>query len=76
MDEPPETLEKVEEVEYRLHQTFPQPIQVVAEPPFVLRSSGWGMFTIYITISLKDGSEEHAEHFLSLEDSWPVDAPA
>ena len=71
MDEPRETLDLVEEVEYRLHPTFPEPIQVIREPPFALRTTGWGVFVIHITIALRDGSEEHAEYSLSFDKPWP-----
>lgn len=73
MDEPAEKLEKVKSVEYRLHETFPNPIRNVEDQnsQFALESSGWGEFQIYITIYLKDGTEEHTKYYLDLEKPWP-----
>lgn len=66
MDEPKEKLDLVDAVEYRLHRTFPNPIRVVKDrdSKFALKSSGWGMFTIYITVYLKDGKEVQTQHWL------------
>jgi len=73
MDEPPEKLTKVKSVEYRLHETFPNPIRVAEDrnSRFALRSSGWGEFWIFITIYLKDGAEEHTKYYLDLGKPWP-----
>jgi transcription initiation factor IIF auxiliary subunit len=73
MDEPPEVLEQVDMVEYRLHETFPNPIRVQTntEENFALRSAGWGVFRIFITVHLKDGSEAHETYDLSFDKSWP-----
>ncbi len=68
-----EELEKIKAVEYRLHQTFPDPIRVVEnrDDRFALRASGWGEFVIFITIYFEDGSEEHTEYYLDLGKPWP-----
>ena len=73
MDEPPEKLNKVRSVEYRLHKTFPDPIRVAEDPRsrFALGASGWGEFWIFITIYLKDGTEEHTKYHLDLRKPWP-----
>lgn len=73
MDEPTEKLEKVSSVEYRLHETFPNPIRTVEDRSsrFALESSGWGEFRILITIYLKDETEEHTEYDLDLSKPWP-----
>lgn len=75
MKEPPNKLDQVRSVEYRLHETFPNPIRVVEDRDsrFALRSAGWGEFTIFITIYLKDGKEEHTEYYLDLRKTWPPD---
>jgi hypothetical protein len=68
MDELPERLRKVKSVEYRLHETFPDPIRVVEDrnSRFALQSEGWGEFIIYIVIYLEDGTEEYGEYKLDL----------
>lgn len=73
MSEPPERLELVDQVEYRLHYTFPDPIRVVTDRKsrFALDASGWGEFVIYITIYTKDGHEQFAEYALDLSKPPP-----
>jgi len=73
MDEPPATLETVRGVEYRLHETFPDLIRTSedAKRQFAIESSGWGEFTIFITIYLQDGAEERTEYSLDLSRPWP-----
>jgi transcription initiation factor IIF auxiliary subunit len=75
MDEPIEKLDKVESVEYRLHETFPNPIRTVEDRDsrFALRAVGWGEFKIFITVYLKDGTEVYTEYDLDLGKSWPRD---
>ncbi len=68
MNEPPEKLALVDYVEYRLHDTFPDPVRVAenADDKFSLSSAGWGEFTIFITVYLKDGREVETTHYLKL----------
>ena len=75
MDEPAEKTEKVESVEYRLHETFPNPIRTVEDRDsrFALKAMGWGEFMIFITVFLKDGTEVHTEYDLDLDKPWPDD---
>jgi transcription initiation factor IIF auxiliary subunit len=74
MDEPPDRLELVEAVEYRLHETFPKPVRFIDDPTagFVVRSAGWGEFRIMITVYLKDGTEVQSTYMLDLTKPWPV----
>lgn len=76
MDEPPPTLARVRSVEYRLHETFPDPIRTSedAERRFAIDSSGWGEFMILITVYLQDGTEERTRYSLDLGKPWPVEA--
>ena len=81
VDEPPEVLAKIAEVEYLLHPTFPQPHQVRrnASDKFALESAGWGEFNVLITVKHRDGSEEHTKYYLTLtsqEKPWPVEQMA
>ncbi len=52
-------LEKIKYVEYVLHETFPDPIRKISDrgSGFQLETSGWGTFTVYLTIKLKSGLE-------------------
>lgn len=74
MDEPAEKRDKVESVEYRLHETFPNPIRTVEDrdSQFSLTGVGWGEFDIFITIYLKDGKEVHTKYYLDLDKPWPA----
>jgi len=67
------TLDRIKQVTYILHPTFPNPIQVVNDrgSKFALNSSGWGSFTMSIVIEFKDGKEEQAKYFLDLGKKWP-----
>jgi len=77
MVEPPEVLEKISTVEYRLHETFPNPIRIVKDRKsgFALSSAGWGNFTIHITVYLKDGREIPKKYYLELKKPWPSSEP-
>lgn len=65
----PEYLDAIDHVIYNLHYTFPEPVQIRRDPQdnFRLRTSGWGIFTIYIKIMFKDQSILDLEHELVLE---------
>jgi transcription initiation factor IIF auxiliary subunit len=73
MAEPRERLDLVDHVEYRLHETFPDPIRLVSnrDSGFALDSSGWGEFLIVITISMKDGTEHYVQYQLDLNKPPP-----
>lgn len=77
MDEPDENLDKVRSVEYRLHETFPNPIRMIDDrnSRFALKSAGWGEFWIFITVHLQDGTEEHVKFYLDLSRPWPSADP-
>jgi hypothetical protein len=69
VDEPPERLSLIEEVEYLLHPTFPQPRQVRRNPGdgFALETAGWGEFTPLITVKYKDGRQQRVRYQLVLD---------
>jgi transcription initiation factor IIF auxiliary subunit len=68
MDETAVKLAQVQSVEYRLHETFEKTIWTIEDrnSQFALEGDGWGEFTIYITIYLKDGTEEYTAYNLDL----------
>lgn len=73
IDEPPEQLNKIKSVEYLLHPTFPQPVQVCTNPnnKFALETLGWGEFSILVRVNYKDGSKEDSDYLLRLNKGWP-----
>jgi transcription initiation factor IIF auxiliary subunit len=74
VDEPPEVLNNIDEVEYTLHPTFPEPNQVRSDPrdKFALETSGWGEFRILAIVRYKDGREERPTYWLDLHKPWPI----
>lgn len=68
LEGPAGDLDRVEHVEYILHPTFPQPVQMVKDRAsnFRLDANGWGEFLIYANVHLKDGQVQKHEHWLSL----------
>jgi len=74
VDEPAETIGLIRSVEYVLHPTFPDPVREVSDKArrFAMFSSGWGEFTIDISVTCEDSSVVRTRHDLRLrEDDWP-----
>ena len=69
----PAELDNVKCVEYRLHPTFPHPIQEVCErgrgEPFALRGNGWGEFEVEVRITFMDRRKQLYKHWLKLTDT-------
>jgi hypothetical protein len=61
-------LDSVQEVTWKLHPTFKQPIRRVdtRATKFRLDSVGWGEFTIYATLKIKSGRSKSLQHWLKL----------
>ncbi|MDO7173829.1 pYEATS domain-containing protein [Mariniflexile sp. AS56] len=61
-------LNKIENVIYNLHYTFPNPVRIIntRENKFKLKASGWGTFIIYVRINFKDETVTELEHELEL----------
>jgi transcription initiation factor IIF auxiliary subunit len=72
VDEDDEVLDKIESVEYLLHETFPNPNRIIEnrDSKFALETAGWGEFTIFITVRFKDGREEEFTYWLDLSKGW------
>jgi hypothetical protein len=75
MEGPAEELSKISEVQYLLHPSFPNPLQIKKDSikKFALEDSGWGTFQIGITVKFKDNSIQKTYYQLDLNESWPVD---
>ncbi len=61
-------LDKISSVTYILHSTFKNPVQKTSDrsTKFMLKTGGWGTFTFYANILLKDGKEVKLSHDLKL----------
>ena len=68
-----ETLASVSHVEYHLHPTFPEPIQVVRERGhasgrgFELPGSGWGVFVVDVRVFYRNGPVLYLQHQLAFD---------
>lgn len=73
VNEPQSILDRIQEVQYVLHPTFPEPYQTSRDvsKQFELVSAGWGEFTVLITVVYKSGREGKTSYFLDLSKSWP-----
>jgi len=74
IDAPSTLLNDIESVDYKLHSTFPDPLQhrTNRQEKFLLTSSGWGEFTINAEIKLKNGKALTKRHWLTLEYPQPA----
>jgi len=70
LDGPNAELDKIADVEYILHPTFPSPVKHVKsrENKFRLDARGWGEFRIYIKVTDHQGGVEKLDHWLNLFD--------
>lgn len=61
-------IQSIKSVTYILHPTFRDPSRTVTDQAsnFRLETEGWGVFTIYATLKLKDGTSRKLEHELEL----------
>lgn len=66
-------LDRVEKVAWHLHRSFPRPVvpSTDRQNKFILRSSGWGVFTLRATLYLRSGGELELEHLLRLASDAP-----
>jgi transcription initiation factor IIF auxiliary subunit len=72
VDEPDRVLDQIEQVEYTLHPTFPQPHQILKNraDKFALEKAGWGEFTLLINVKFRDGRTETVAYWLDLKKQW------
>lgn len=70
LDGPDAELDKINDVEYILHPTFPSPVKHVKsrENNFRLDARGWGEFRIYIKVTDNQGGVEKLDYWLKLSD--------
>lgn len=69
IDASKEDLDKIEYVTYNLHHTFLKPVRIITnrKSKFKLETSGWGTFTIYAILSLKNDTIIQLQHKLILK---------
>ncbi|KAL3320357.1 YEATS domain-containing protein 4 [Cichlidogyrus casuarinus] len=58
----------IKKVQFKLHESYPNPVRVVSEPPFELCETGWGEFDIGIKLIFSDQNEKPAmiNHLIKL----------
>jgi len=64
-----DVLNKIKCVEYTLHESFPDPVQLICEKgknemAFPYSARGWGTFGIKIKVIFKDGNTQNLSHQL------------
>ncbi|TMQ23817.1 MAG: hypothetical protein E6J90_09620 [Deltaproteobacteria bacterium] len=66
-------LDRVSDVTYLLHPTFPEPVRVVSDrsSAFRLDSAGWGEFMIRADVRMGDGTVRTIHHELELHVAEP-----
>ena len=69
LEGPDKELDEVDHVVYNLHRTFPDPVRKVKDrsSKFKLETAGWGIFTIYVNVVMKEGNVVKLSHDLVLE---------
>ena len=67
-------LKDVQYVEYVLHRTFKNPVREIREKEggFVLKTNGWGTFTLKAFINKKDNSRIKLDHEIVLQFDPPI----
>jgi transcription initiation factor IIF auxiliary subunit len=77
VDEPAEVLATIAEVQYELHPSFDDPIQLRRDPTtqFALERGGWGEFRLPVTIRFKDGKVITTTYRLDFRKPWPESTP-
>lgn len=73
VDEDNSVLDCVEEVQYMLHPSFPNPLQIQRDrgKRFAVEMSGWGVFSIDITVKLTNGATLNTSYALDFGKTWP-----
>lgn len=66
---PPEELDQVKNVTYRLHPGFRTPVRRSSDRAnnFAISFWTWGMFMIYVSIKMKDGETNTKEYYLTYD---------
>ncbi|CDS07109.1 hypothetical protein LRAMOSA09632 [Lichtheimia ramosa] len=76
----------IKKVVFRLHDTYPNPVRTIEEPPFELSETGWGEFEVLVKVHFHPAANEKAAqlyHHIRLHPyqddpsggTWPKDKP-
>ncbi|KAI9498071.1 protein AF-9 [Zychaea mexicana] len=76
----------IKKVVFRLHDTYPNPVRTVEEPPFEIHETGWGEFEVLVKVHFHPAANEKAAqlyHHIRLHPyqddpaggAWPKDKP-
>lgn len=73
VDEPENVLKTIEEIEYLLHPTFSEPLQIRDNrgDKFAIEATGWGEFIIQISIKFINQTTSETSYYLDFSKSWP-----
>ncbi|XP_048664253.1 YEATS domain-containing protein 4 [Marmota marmota marmota] len=56
----------VKKIQFKLHESYGNPLRVVTKPPYEITETGWGEFEIIIKIFFIDPNERPVSNFVSL----------
>jgi len=75
VDEPASLLASIEQVDYVLHPTFPEPFQTTRDRnnKFAIEGEGWGGFNVLITVHYTNGTSTKSTYYLDLAKEWPAE---
>lgn len=64
----------IKKVQFKLHESYPNPVRVITKPPYELSETGWGEFEIVIKIFFVDPAEKPVSifHLLKLFQTDPA----
>jgi hypothetical protein len=74
VNEPRQVLERIQQVEYALHPTFPDPFRTSRDRSrnFELVDKGWGEFQVLITVRYTNGGEAKTSYYVDFKKGWPA----
>lgn len=59
---------QIKSVLFELHPTFSPPAVTISQSPFQVTRTGWGIFTVNITVTMKSGEVHKLDHKLSFKE--------
>lgn len=64
----------IKKVQFKLHESYPNPLRILSKPPYEIQETGWGEFEIIIKIFFQDPAEKPITiyHLLKLFQSDPA----
>jgi YEATS domain-containing protein 4 len=64
----------IKKVQFKLHESYPNPLRIVSRPPYEVQETGWGEFEIIIKVFFQDSAEKPVTiyHLLKLFQTDPA----